>query len=120
MGSYVPFSDKEAAVGVEYAQAKYAISLDITLLRTLADRVRAHMEKNFMTFPDARHEVLNGARIYAKTQSEAERRSAIKGALGKMFGRRKKFTKLQVRQKRNVERKSRRATNGKGQYELLV
>jgi hypothetical protein len=116
--SYLEFSLDEAVAGAVYAKGKYGLDLSAEFLCDLANRTRALMEREVRTFPDARFQVLNGARLFARTQKQKDLRDATKGALGKMFNTRKKFAKTNKSPKPMGSLNA--SVNEKGQFEFIL
>ena len=122
MASFVLFSPTEAEVGVEYARHKYGVDVSLEFLVALANKIRAAMALQFLDFPTARYQVLNGAHLYAKSKEAKRKRDAYKGALGKIFNRRKQFQKKRrAARKVSAEHQSRarHSANEKGQLEWI-
>jgi hypothetical protein len=104
---YVLFTDAEIDLGISYALSEYGIALSSETLRILANETREGMAKQECAFEDARHQVMQ-RHLKQRSPAEQDRYGAYKGALGKMFNRRKQFSiaaKPRPRKKRKLSMK---------------
>ena len=99
--SVVAFTRVEAEKGIRRAH-ELGVEIPIEQMREIATKVRLHMAKTGLSFPEACREVLNGADIHGWTLEGRKRCRAFLSAISVMMSARKKFAKK--KQSTDVER----------------